>query len=126
MVEISEVKYGEWGNCIRLSDGVNELFATLDFGPRIIRFSAIGKDNMFFEDKDDNFNAESMKEESGKYYGTDKGVWHIRGGHRLWVSPEYVSPTYYPDNAPVSYEQIETGIILTPPPQKENGLQFSI
>ncbi len=44
MIEITEVKYGEWGKCLRTSDGGNELFATLDFVPRVIRYAAIGAD----------------------------------------------------------------------------------
>ncbi len=126
MLEISEVKYGQWGNCVRLCDGRNELLATLDFGPRIIKFCALGKENMFFEDKNDEINGYDFENETSKTYGKDSGVWHIRGGHRLWKSPEGLPDTYYPDNKPVSYEKIENGIRLLPPPQKEINLQFSM
>ena len=126
MIEISEVNYAPWGRCVRVSDGKNELFATLDFGPRIIRFSAVGRENMFFEDKNDVINANAFAKESAELFGSEKGVWHIRGGHRLWISPEYVPETYYPDNEPVSYEKIENGIRLFPPAQKGTNLQLSM
>ncbi len=126
MIEISEVKYAPWGRCVRVSDGKNELFATLDFGPRIIKFSAIGRENMFFEDKNDVINAEDFKEDCYKFFGSENGLWHIRGGHRLWMSPELFPETYYPDNEPVVYEKLENGIRLLPPAQKNTNLQFSI
>lgn len=124
MVEINEVKYGSWGNCVRLCDGRNELFATLDFGPRIIRFAAVGAENVFFEDTDDQVNKNENKAEFAKAFGADKGVWHIRGGHRLWASPEELPRTYYPDNAPISYEKIENGIRLIPPAEVGNNFQM--
>ena len=126
MIEITEVKYGEWGNCLRMSDGKNELFATLDFGPRIIRFAAIGAENVFYEDVDKNITKEGLEEDFAKAYGADKGVWYIRGGHRMWISPEAFPRTYYPDNQPVAYEKIENGVKLIPPAQVTNNVQFEI
>ncbi len=126
MLEISEVKYGQWGNCLRVCDGKNEVLATLDFGPRIIRFSAVGRENIFFEDENDVINAFAYEEESNKRFGSELGVWHIKGGHRLWISPEIVPDTYYPDNEPVSYEKIENGVRLVPPAQRGIKLQMTI
>ncbi len=125
MINIKEVTYSPWGRCLRLCDGINEAFVTLDFGPRVIRFSPIGRENMFFEDIEDNVNGLAFEKESIEMFGKDKGIWHIRGGHRMWTSPEQFPETYYPDNAPVSYEIIENGVILTPPEQAERGLSFS-
>ncbi len=122
MVQISEEIYGQWGKCVRLSDGKNELFATLDFGPRIIKFSAIGKENMFFEDTDDKINFLDSKDITDNLFGDDKGVWHIRGGHRLWINPE-TDYTYYPDNNKVKYEKVENGIRLIPPVEITNDIQ---
>ena len=126
MVEITEVTYGQFGRCVRLCDGRNELLATLDFGPRIIRFCALGSENIFFEDVNDAINAEANADEFAALYGADAGVWHIRGGHRLWKSPERCPETYFPDNAPVSYEKTENGIKLIPPVQHGTNFQFSM
>jgi hypothetical protein len=126
MVEISEVKYGVWGNCVRLSDGRNELLATLDFGPRVIRFAAIDAENMFFEDVNKGITKEGLEKEFADVFGEDKGVWYIRGGHRLWTSPEAFPRSYYPDNEPVAYEKIENGVRLIPPAQVATNIQMEI
>lgn len=123
MVTIEEVSYGQWGNCVRLSNGSIELFATVDFGPRIIRFGYIGKPNFMCEDTEVVSSAKGP--DFDKYYG-DGSVWYIRGGHRLWTSPEISPRTYYPDNDPVNYEIIDNGVILTPPEQKWNQIQMQI
>lgn len=123
-LETEEIVHPRWGRCVSLSNGAVDLLATLDFGPRIIRFGAVGGVNEFFEDENDNL---SEKEDNPKFkvFG-DKGVWHIYGGHRLWASPEIMPRTIYPDNEPVSYTPIENGIRLTPPPQAWTGLQMEI
>ena len=50
MVKFEEVTYKSFGRCISMSNGRVELLATLDFGPRIIRFSKIGGENVMLED----------------------------------------------------------------------------
>ena len=50
MVTIEKATYGEWGQCVRLTNGSIELYATLDFGPRVIRFGYVGGQNLFCED----------------------------------------------------------------------------
>ena len=123
MITIEEVSYGKWGRCVRLSNGSIELLATLDFGPRVIRFGYIGGTNMFCEDV--NVESSASGPEFDKHYG-EGATWYIRGGHRLWTSPEGDPRSYYPDNDPVAYEKIENGIILTPPEQKWTQLQMQI
>ena len=49
-MSLEQTTYGSWGNCLRLSNGKAELFITLDFGPRIIRFGWVGGQNLFCED----------------------------------------------------------------------------
>ena len=120
--ESGEISYGKWGRCVRLSNGIIELIATVDLGPRIIRFGAVGGVNEFFEDVND------VATQSGSafdIYG-DEGYWHIYGGHRLWTSPEAMPRSYYPDNEPVDYKFIDNGVILTPPPQAWNELQLQM
>lgn len=123
MVTIEEVGYGKWGRCVRLSNGSIEILATLDFGPRVIRFGYIGETNMFYEDI--NVESSASGPEFDKNYGNG-ATWYIRGGHRLWTSPEGYPRSYYPDNEPLSYEKIENGVILTPLEQKWTQLQLQI
>ena len=119
-MSLEQVTYGNWGNCLRLFNEQAELFITLDFGPRVIRFGWIGGQNMFCEDTE--VESSASGEDFDAVYGEGK-TWYIRGGHRLWTSPEARPRSYYPDNEPVAWEEIENGVLLTPPPQKWTQLQ---
>ncbi len=60
------------------------------------------------------------------YYGSD-AKWYSRGGHRLWVSPESMPETYYPDNGPVrSVKFLENGAEVIQEEQVENGICLSM
>lgn len=39
---VEKVPYGGWQNCYKVSNGVVELVATADVGPRLIRFGFVG------------------------------------------------------------------------------------
>ena len=97
---IENLSYTAWANNVRLSNGELELVATLDVGPRIIRFGRVGKPNVFGE----------FEEQLG-HAGETK--WMLRGGHRLWVAPENKPETYEPDNEPVGLDRLNDGIRLT-------------
>ena len=73
-VTVEQLRYGTWGDTIRVSNGVVELYATLEIGPRIIRYGFVGGPNEFFEDLNDEIG--NAAEEIKKLY-KDKGTWHI-------------------------------------------------
>lgn len=112
-VTIKKAAYKGWKNCCRISNGIVDLIVTLDVGPRIIRFGFVGQENEFKE----------FDKEVG-LRGGDK--WRCYGGHRFWCAPEEQPRTYYPDNAPVALEKQGRSILLTPPPEKRNGIQKEI
>lgn len=120
-ITVEKVKYGTWGDTIRVSNGVVEIYATLELGPRIIRYGFVGGPNEFFEDLNDEIGNEA--EEIKEFFG-NKGTWHIYGGHRLWTSPEILPRVYYPDNRKVDFEIIENGVRLIQEPQVENSVQL--
>jgi len=122
-VEIQHINYGSYGDCIRVTNGDIEFIATLEIGPRIIRFGKIDGQNEFYEDVNDNIN--NTDDAMVDYY-SDKGFWHIYGGHRLWTSPEIHPRTYYPDNRPVKYEILDNGVALIQEPQVENNVQLKM
>lgn len=122
--EVSEQQYGSWGRCAYVTDGIVELYITLDFGPRIIRFGLVGGENELLEDTDCAVFNDEVADTYGKFGKT--GIWKIYGGHRLWVSPELHPACYYPDDEPVAYEKVENGVRLTPPQQKYTNLQMVI
>ena len=120
---IEKLNYGKWGECVRISNGEIELFATLDIGPRVIRFGYIGGDNIMCEDLETN--AKESGAEFDKRFGAGS-AWYIHGGHRLWTSPEAMPRSYYPDNEKVDCQINGNTVILTPPPQKWTQLQMSM
>lgn len=118
--------FNGYGKCLYITNGVVDLAATIDVGPRIVRYGYVGESNIMLNDnKTCPFLEPQTSDEMKRYYG-DNAAFYLRGGHRLWVSPEYYPETYYPDNNPVEYEILENGIVLTPPPQIENQLQMRI
>jgi hypothetical protein len=109
--EMEKVEYRGWKNNLKLSNGDIELIVTLDVGPRVISYRLANGKNVFKEYDD----------QMGKAGEAD---WMIRGGHRLWVAPEDPTRTYFPDNAPVSYQQIRPGVVrFVPRAETIYGLQ---
>ncbi len=107
---MERVAYGGWPNCVRLSNGVLELVATTDVGPRLIRFGLLGGSNVFRE----------WPEQLGKTGGEG---FRIYGGHRLWHGPEDPQRTYVADNQPVQWNWHEGTLRLTAPTETLTGLQ---
>ena len=108
-VTAKKISYGGWDNCILMTNGTVDLIATTDVGPRIIFYGFTGKENEFFEVKD-NLGKTSQKE------------WLPFGGHRLWIAPEEVPKTYFPDSGPISFEIKNNTLYLTEPIET-NGIK---
>jgi hypothetical protein len=85
-----KISFGGWANCIRLTNGVIDLIATTDIGPRILRFGFVNEQNFFH----------LIPEHAGK---TGGDIYRMYGGHRFWIAPENIPLSYYPDNFPVEY-----------------------
>ena len=98
MIEKKEIQYENYGRCLEIKNNKVRLVVTLDFGPRIIRYSFIDGENILFEDRERVF--KELNPQMEEVYGKGK-PWIIYGGHRLWKSPENMPETYYPDNNPV-------------------------
>jgi len=93
----------------RLTDGVTEIDVTTDFGPRVIRYGFVGGQNL-------------MLTIPGELETSAEPEFKCRGGHRLWVAPEMMPATYYPDNVPVMVERWDGGLMATAPVESV-GLQ---
>lgn len=80
-------------------------------GPRIVRLK-IGesRQNLLAEIPD-------------MHWDTPFGKYLMRGGHRLWHSPESFPRTYIPDNAGLQVEQIESGVRLVQPVEASTGIR---
>lgn len=78
-------------DCCKLSNGEVELVATTGVGPRVLRYSFVGEENVLGEAPD-------------AFAETELGVWRAWGGHRLWTAPESKPRSYAPDNDPLDVE----------------------
>jgi len=112
-VRIEKIAYGGWENCLRVSNGLIEIVATTDIGPRIIRYGFIGQPNEFCE----------VESDLGSTGGEE---WKMYGGHRLWHSPENNPRTYQPDNTPVNREEIPGGVSLRQEVEGLTGIRKEI
>lgn len=111
---MTKVEYRGWKNNLKIANGEAELVVTLDVGPRVISYKLAGGTNVLK-------NYDELMGQSGE------ADWKIRGGHRLWTSPEDTGRTYAPDNGPVAYKELGPGRVrLTPAPLTEFGVQKEI
>jgi hypothetical protein len=102
-----------WANNLLLENSEVELAITLDVGPRILHFAHKGSPNV-------------LKEYPEQLGGQHEQEWMIRGGHRLWTSPESSEDghTYDRDNGPVSWKQIgDNHAVIRPAADTANGWQ---
>lgn len=105
-VTVEIVEFQGWERNVKLSNGDAEVIVTLDVGPRVISYRLADGENVF-------------KLYDDQLGGSGEDGWQIRGGHRLWASPEDPARTYIPDNSPVQYEPIGPGrvrVVLPPDP----------
>ena len=113
MVHIYEAPYAGWERCLFIENDAVQLAATLEVGPRIIRYAAKNGANMFYE-----FPAHIGR--------TGDSEWLNYGGHRLWTAPEERPRSYPADNFPVDFTVDGNTVTLTPPPETAAGIQKQI
>jgi hypothetical protein len=103
-IKVEKIEFKGWKNALKIENADAELIATLDVGPRILSYRLKNGTNV-------------LKEYADQLGKSGEANWQIRGGHRLWVSPEDAARTYAPDNGPISYEIETTGAVrLVQPP----------
>ncbi len=87
-----------------------ELVVTTSVGPRVVslRSTAGRAGNLFFQFPRDEQRANGYL---------------LRGGHRLWHSPEDIVRTYQPDDDPPAVKLLPRGVALTQPTEPRTGLQ---
>ena len=107
------VDYHGWKNNLKLSNGDVELLITLDVGPRILSYNLPGGKNV-------------LKEYPDQLGKSGESGWMIRGGHRLWVSPEDTQTAPWPDNFPVNHETLSDGTVRLLPRPDAFGIQKQI
>jgi hypothetical protein len=83
-------------------------------GPRIVR--------LFLNGESENLLAETPDIS----WDTPNGVFHLRGGHRLWTAPEDLNRTSAPDNTTLEIQKDQHSIKLHAPPHPATGLSKTI
>lgn len=111
-VTIEKTEFGGWSECYRVSNGVIDLIAVAEIGPRIVWFGFTGDENEFHVWED------TLGQKGGLQ-------WRAYGGHRLWVAPEAQPRTYYPDNVPVEVSIEGKALRLTPPVERNPQFEGS-
>lgn len=96
--------------CLIIRNTIVELRISLLFGPRILFYGFVGGQN-FFHVFDEQITSNT------------KDTWHIYGGHRLWLAPEHLVRSYYPDNHPIEYKCEGNTISLIAPVEKYGQIQ---
>lgn len=104
-----EVAFGGWARNVRLSNGIVEIVATLDVGPRVIHFAFVGEASPL-----------AVIPRQAGLTGGDS--WRMYGGHRLWHAPESSPRTYVPDNSRVSHAWDGTTLVLEPAVETATGI----
>ncbi len=122
-IEIKEIEYENYGKCLQMSNRVIDIVVTIDCGPRIIRLGYMNEENVFYNDLERKYVSQDSK--IIERYGKDT-AFYCYGGHRVWLYPERMPETYYPDNDPVVYGIIPGGVTFTPAKQKHNEMQISM
>lgn len=109
MATVKKIEWGGWPDCIQIEGGGTEAVCTTAVGPRMISLTRNGGKNHLSVDEAN----------LGK---TGGGKWLRYGGVRLWHAPEEYPRSYLPDNAPVNYELLNNGVILTQNTEQETGI----
>lgn len=102
------------GEAVQLSTSALQLAVTTEVGPRIVTLRSVkGKKagNLFLEFPDD----------EERYHG-----YYLRGGHRLWHSPEHIVRTYQPDDDPLAVKPLKNGVALAQPVEEKTGVQKAV
>jgi hypothetical protein len=115
-----ELQYAPFGKVLAITHGETEMYVSLDFGPRILRYALTGGENFMFEDQKGEIVEKGPAFDEVFYPGA---YWRNYAGHRIWLTPESMPETYIPDNDPVSYEINGQTITFTPPAQKALAVQ---
>ncbi|MDR1913518.1 MAG: DUF4380 domain-containing protein [Clostridiales bacterium] len=114
-VIVTAVNDATWGSCVKIANTAIELMVTVDFGPRVIHASLVGKENLMYEDY--------SRSKLGKKQKIYDDHLSLCGGHRLWIAPEILPRCYYPDSEPVSWELDEDTVVFTAQIEKVNNIQ---
>lgn len=101
-------------DCVALKNSAVELLVSVSAGPRIIRLSLPGGDNLLAELPGVTLDCPGS------------GAMNLWGGHRLWHAPEVMARTYLPDNDPLAVTELANGLEVDQPTEAKTGIKKSM
>ena len=108
-MNLETVQYEGW-DAVRLANGDAELVVTTSVGPRIIHYGLKGGPNAF----------QVIPETRGQSGGD---AWVPYGGHRLWIAPEVMPRSYFPDTGAYETPAMDGDtLVLTSPVESTTGI----
>lgn len=108
-MELETTQYEGW-NAVRLANGDAELVVTTSVGPRIIHYGLTGGPNAF----------QVLPETRGQSGGD---AWVPYGGHRLWIAPEVMPRSYFPDTGAYGTPVMDgETLVLSSPVESTTGI----
>ncbi len=108
---IGTIEFGEFGQCVRISNDEVEVICMVDIGPRIISYRKLDGENVLGTCIDN-------------VIETPIGDYHILGGHRLWIAPENWPVTYAPEGGEIAWVAVgENGVELVQPVEDRSQTQ---
>ncbi len=111
MITYEPIAYAGWQQAHRIANDVLELVIVSEIGPRIMSLALHNRHNLFRE----------LAIDQGQ---TGGDAFRLYGGQRLWAAPENQTTTYYPDNHPCEFRQLDTSHYkVTAPVEQGTGLQ---
>jgi len=105
---LKDTSFQGW-EAVALSNEGLELVIPKEIGPRISFCGRPDGPNLFAE-------------RAGQMGGKGEATWCIRGGHRLWHSPEASPRTYGLDNDPIALTEVPNGVALEQPLETTTGI----
>ncbi|MDX2021190.1 MAG: hypothetical protein SF187_13200 [Deltaproteobacteria bacterium] len=112
-MKIEVAPYKGWSRALHISNGEVELVITLEVGPRILRYAFVGGPNL-------------LKEIPAQMGTSGEPGWAMRGGHRLWASPEDPAYTYFADNHAAVFGTDDGGAWVRSAVDPKSGLSYAM
>lgn len=109
-LRIEQTEFLGWREAYRLRLGEAEMVVVTEIGPRILSLTVNDGPNLLFVDQ----------ETAGQ--GQGDALWHIYGGHRIWIAPE-TEDTYTLDNAPCEAQISDGRLTVIAPIASQTKLQ---
>lgn len=114
-MEVREMHVKDFGKALKIRSSHVELILALEFGIRILKFSHIDEENIFYVNPTLELPVSGSNQKCKLY-----------GGHRIWTSPESDPRTYWPEDKAVTVEISDQKVNVVAPTDAWSRIQKSL